>query len=1350
MCVKTVHMEKMQSPESKLAVAMAIGSSLNLQRMLSDVFFQLSEQWKVPEGFVLGWHENSVYELEFYHKQKKEGIKENLWTEVLGQMQGKSISSAILVLQDNLNRDDVSLIYRTIELPSYGIWGIGCKPGQQAVLDQEMARYQTKLATACIACQKDVNAIENSENAATLFCEFDATGRLTFISSPLIDILEVSPEQLYIGLWGQDFFDDGEQKDLIKKLQHVLKTGQTQNIVTHIKTGQSKMMATRIISSPIISDGIITGVRSILYPISRESFARGTHTERLELALQGTDAGLWDWNVETGQVVFNKRWCTMLGYQPEEIAPDVSEWERLVHPDDMPLVQSELEKHLKGETELYQTEHRMLTKSGEWKWILDTGKVTQRGRNNKPCRAVGTHIDITERKEQEFIRSIEQKIRQEISLEDNSESIISFFIEKILTHTVLEKGCFYLYDDTAGTYQKACKSNEEIFPLEVNLSGSERINGVLRKKHIYYSAADNELASIFHCQGLLVIVPVVYLEQVIGFLLLHSSSQQTMPLFDKKLMDRIRAMMGGFVTHARDKEKSLRFRKDLDILFNRIDDMLFVLDYQGAILHVNKPVLDKLEYTYNTIKRMSLEQLHNPAQLDEAKEIFKRMIAGEETRCTVPLISRTGDLIPVETKVTKGSWHNAPAIYGISRDVTERDRTENKLREQQEALARNLSQQVILSEIALDLNSLEGFDERIALVVKRIGEHTDVSRVYIFEDDATGTVTDNTYEWCNTDVASQKRDLQGIPYEMIPSWKKILKEKGRVYSENIQELPEDLIAILEPQEIKSIVVYPLYVQGAFFGFIGFDECVRNKDWSVSELELLRTISGIIANAYERKRMEQSLKDERDKAQMANKAKSEFLANMSHEIRTPMNAILGFSEALLHQVDSERHRKMLASIVSSGKLLLSLLNDILDLSKIEAGKLELSPQPLNIVYLLEEIVTLFKEKAQKKGIDLSLHISDKFPTILRLDEIRMKQVLFNLVGNAIKFTHKGYVHLNAAYTAIDNKQGELRLLVEDSGIGIPESQQELIFKAFQQQSGQSNRKYGGVGLGLAISKRLVEKMEGEITVESTEGKGSKFIVELPSEVAEGVLLHDDSVYVSRKIIFDPAKILVVDDVHTNIEAVENLLFGTQITLESAHNGAMALEVLKHFTPDLILLDLRMPGMDGFTVAQEVKSQEHLQQIPIIAFTASVFSKEGINESGNFSDIVFKPVSRDKLFFVLSKHLTHSHSDTSHEVNIEEDFSFQGLLELPAANLLEIQHTLTEQFKPKWEQIHGTLVLFNIEKFANELVEYARSAHFHQLEKYADTLLEALKDFDLVALGNLLDLFPELLDKLAEKQ
>jgi two-component system sensor histidine kinase EvgS len=383
-------------------------------------------------------------------------------------------------------------------------------------------------------------------------------------------------------------------------------------------------------------------------------------------------------------------------------------------------------------------------------------------------------------------------------------------------------------------------------------------------------------------------------------------------------------------------------------------------------------------------------------------------------------------------------------------------------------------------------------------------------------------------------------------------------------------------------------------------------------------------------------------DAKEKALQASKAKSAFLSNMSHEIRTPMNSILGFAELLNEEVEDKRLKSFIKTILSSGQTLLFLINDILDLSKIESGKMEIVKSKVALKNLLEEIYDIFKLQAQKKSLQFELIIDKNIPKALLLDDVRLKEVFINLIGNAIKFTDHGYVKIITKVTEVYEHKSKIDISIDikDSGIGIDATNINKIFEDFEQSQNQDIKKYGGTGLGLAISKKLIELMDGELKVESEPLKGSCFSVKLKNiDIAtlgaEDKIYNEDTDYAQIK--FNEAVILIVDDIKENRELIKASFFNSQISVIEAKNGQEAITMAKEHKPDLILMDIRMPVMDGYSATRAIKE---FSDIPIIALTASIMQDELKKiQIERFNGYLRKPVSKAELFKEISRYIDY---------------------------------------------------------------------------------------------------------------
>lgn len=418
------------------------------------------------------------------------------------------------------------------------------------------------------------------------------------------------------------------------------------------------------------------------------------------------------------------------------------------------------------------------------------------------------------------------------------------------------------------------------------------------------------------------------------------------------------------------------------------------------------------------------------------------------------------------------------------------------------------------------------------------------------------------------------------------------------------------------------------------------EAIKNNMWLMGVTAFILTITVIVlimqgnkrSYYYEKTLKMQKVEMEKDKAESANEAKSAFLSNMSHEIRTPMNAIVGMTEILLREEHSEQTREYLNNIKSSGAALLTIINDILDFSKIESGKMDIVEEEYEPMTMLNDLSMIFLNRIGDKKIELVYDIDKILPAKLIGDEKRLRQIIINLMNNAIKFTDSGHVKLSVKINPLEKDNIELTFLVEDTGQGIKEEDIGKLFGSFQQVDTKKNHYKEGTGLGLAISKQLVELMHGSIGVESTYGEGSKFCFTVPQKVLDATPATE--VKSERKaeeqqlqFIAPDARILVVDDNDMNLKVAVGLLEPLKLQIDTAHNGKEALNMVKEKTYDIVFMDHMMPVMDGIEATREIRKleDEGLGKLPIVALSANA-TKEArqmfIQEK--MDDFVAKPI------------------------------------------------------------------------------------------------------------------------------
>ncbi len=388
------------------------------------------------------------------------------------------------------------------------------------------------------------------------------------------------------------------------------------------------------------------------------------------------------------------------------------------------------------------------------------------------------------------------------------------------------------------------------------------------------------------------------------------------------------------------------------------------------------------------------------------------------------------------------------------------------------------------------------------------------------------------------------------------------------------------------------------------------------------------------------------------AEASTKSKMEFLANMSHEIRTPMNAVLGFTDLALGAGANEEQRLYLKRIQSSSKSLMNIINDILDYSKVEGGKLELEVQPFSVNELCINVIGLFEHQANTKSLALSFQKGNDLPELVLGDSMRLGQVLINLVGNALKFTHSGSVTLTVDVHSCKNKHCKIGFTVKDTGIGINAEQRVHLFQPFSQADSSTTRNYGGTGLGLSISKQLLDLMGAEISLKSDAGKGAEFsfVLELPIAKTENQLATssaeiklpiepdspDSTDSPDAQNLWDGARVLLVEDNQVNQLLAQTMLEKGNISVELASNGQEAIQALKTKEFDLVLMDVQMPIMDGYEATSVIRGELKLANLPVIAMTANALEsdRERCMQLG-MNDFLSKPIDRENLYRTIGK-------------------------------------------------------------------------------------------------------------------
>ncbi|MEO5354367.1 MAG: ATP-binding protein [Magnetococcus sp. XQGC-1] len=668
-------------------------------------------------------------------------------------------------------------------------------------------------------------------------------------------------------------------------------------------------------------------------------------------------------------------------------------------------------------------------------------------------------------------------------------------------------------------------------------------------------------------------------------------------------------------------------------------DAIVVIDEQSRILLWNEGAETVFGYPKEECLGQSLTRLmperYRQRHLDALEQVKNTYIAVYSGK-TVELygIHRNGQEIPLEATLAGwqegDAWHFSAIIRDISERIALEERNE-KVYQSQIAISNLL--QIAIRPLALPELLQESLKTILAIPWLSLE-----ARGAIFLLDKTGEYLTLTAQ-------------QNLPHPIPTACAQVplgaclcgqvALSREVTFARHLDEVHHQSDATLHNHGHYSIpILFDDRLLGVIMAYVPPDHC------SIEEEEkFLVTIAHTLAGVIERKQGEEKLREAKEAAELASRYKSEFLATISHEIRTPLNGIMGMAALLMEKRLSSKKFFYVEMIHKSGENLLNIINDVLDLSKIESGHLDLEENPFSLREIRNELRDLFGELASKKGLHLRTRIATDVPQVVRGDLHRIRQILVNLLSNAIKFTEQGEVSLRMTATRTEENPGVswIEFQVEDTGIGIPPDIAARLFQPFTQGDASTTRRYGGSGLGLAICRRLAERMHGQITLSSQEGKGSLFTFRVPLQ--QSTALQESLPLAEKKelVNFSPrTRLLVAEDNLVNQRLFQILLksFGIQVT--TAENGSLALRLLQEERYDLVLMDCHMPEMDGISACRALRNFEEsnrLPRTPVVAVTANAMpgERERCLEAG-MDDFLTKPLTKSDLHALLLRHIS----------------------------------------------------------------------------------------------------------------
>ncbi len=874
--------------------------------------------------------------------------------------------------------------------------------------------------------------------------------------------------------------------------------------------------------------------------------------ERLRLSLQGANLAGWEIAPNSETIRLDGAWNALVGTAADGVELDCGKFFEIIHPDDREVVEAAFRPLFAGAAGTMELEFRIKRPGGSHGWVLCRGK----------CGGGGTHqgsggfvLDISGRKE-----AHEQQLLQGAALESAANAIVICSpcgtIEWV--NPAFERLTGYSKDEALGKTPRILKSGLHEASFYADLWKT------VHAGHVWSSEITNRRkdGSLFTED-----ITITPLKDSKGRITRFIAVKQD--ITERKDAEQKLASLA--------LEEAAQQSRFLTLLTN-MEEAVLVEDRERKITFAN-PAFVKMfgvpsaDLLGRSCPELVLEASHLFVDSDRFKKSIEAAVrssnpALEEMFETVDQRFLARDFVPIKQD---DSLHGYLWQY---RDITRQRRNHILL----EAIAE--VGQLILGT---PLNTAKAWTDLLSLLGAKIGvDQLRILRLAESEGDSPLRFTVRA-EWdrqglTGTATSSDERKAPD-PGTLPPAVVSKLSRGRSIHDSGADPTAPALAAM----GAKSFLYLPLIVEGRLWGALGLHHCEAAYAWQEEETALLETVARLISSRLDLQRSESALIAAKEAADLANRAKSTFLATMSHEIRTPLNAVIGMTSLLLTTKLDEQQRDYTSTVAASSESLLELINDVLDYSKIDAGHIEVEQVPFVLADVVVEPLEILSPLASDKGLELSYYLDPTLPSAIVGDRTRLKQVLLNLLSNAVKFTSKGEVSLHVGREAGDNSR--VRFGVRDTGIGIAPDVQEKLFKPFVQADSSVTRRFGGTGLGLAICRRLVELMDGHISIESAENQGSTFSFSLPFR--KGVIEASPDVGAAPASLAG-IRVLIVDDNRSN-----RLFLHEQTKLWGTHpadvgSGAEALEAMPGEPPfQLVLTDFQMPEMDGLTLAKRLR-------------------------------------------------------------------------------------------------------------------------------------------------------------------